>query len=232
MGEGNYYLLSALPSLVDLSAPPPLTCRNLLELVQGAGRPQALVETVFLSDDLLQRDALLAREIDQAEPTVLTVAQVSDEEPLPDYLGGHDEAPRRIAADAIWENYFRHAADLARCMDSKFLASWIAYEVALRNAVAAARAKALGLEASDYLVAEDLSPADDLSAVTSEWASAPDPFAGLRILDTARWHWIVEHDAWFSFGDDELGAYAAKLMLLVRWARLSEAARKAEQAAT
>ncbi len=232
MGEGNYYLLSALPSLVDLSAPPPLTCRALLEQVRGTGRPQALVETVFLSDDLLQRDALLAGEIDQAEPTVLTDAQVSDQEPLPDYITGHDEAPRRIAADAIWENYFRHSADLARRMDSAFLAGWTAHEVALRNAVAAARAKALGLEASDYLVAEDLSVDEDLSAVTSEWASAPDPFTGLQILDTGRWHWIAEHDTWFSFSDDELVAYAARLMLLVRWQRLSEAARKVEQAAT
>lgn len=232
MGESNYYLLSALPSLVDLSAPPPLTCRDLLEHVRGTGCPQALVETVFLSDDLLQRDALLAGEIDQAEPAVLTVAQASDQEPLPHYLGSHDEAPRRIAVDAIWEAYFRHAADVARRMDSAFLAAWTAHEVALRNAVAAARAGALGLEASDYLIAVDLSADLDLSAVTSEWASAPDPFAGLRILDMARWRWIGEHDTWFSFGDDELGAYAARLMLLVRWQRLSEAARKAEQAAT
>ncbi|MBL7133681.1 MAG: hypothetical protein ISS78_06250, partial [Phycisphaerae bacterium] len=132
--------------------------------------------------------------------------------------------------DATWEAYFRHAADVARYLDSALLAGWTAHQVALRNAVAGARAKALGLEASDYLVAADFSAEDDLSAVTAEWAAAPNPFVGLRILDTARWRWIAEHDAWFSFGDDELGAYAARLMLLVRWQRLTEAAGKTGQA--
>ncbi len=233
MGESNYYLLSSLPSLADLSGPPPLTCRDLLEHVSPSTRPEALVKTLFLSDDLLQRDSLLAGEIDQAAPAVLTIAQVSDQEPLPDYLsGGSDKAPRRIAADAIWEAYFRYAADVAKRLDSAFLANWTAHEVALRNAVAAARAGALGLEASDYLVAVDLSADDDLSAVTAEWAAATSPLVGLRTLDTARWQWIGEHDAWFSFGHDELAAYAARLMLLVRWERLTEVARKAGQAVT
>jgi hypothetical protein len=233
MGESNYYLLSSLPSLADLSGPPPLTCRDLLEHVSPSPAPEALVKTLFLSDDLLQRDALLAGEIDEAEPAVLTIAQMSDQEPLPDCLSGaSDEAPRRIAVDAIWEAYFRHAADVAKRLDSAFLARWTAHEVALRNAVAAARAGALGLEASDYLVAVDLSADDDLSVVTAEWAAATSPLVGLRTLDTARWRWIGEHDAWFSFGNDELAAYAAKLMLLVRWERLTEAARKAGQAVT
>lgn len=233
MGESNYYLLSSLPSLTDLSAPPPLTCRDLLEHVSSSADPEALVKTLFLSDDLLQRDSLLAGEIDQAEPAVLTIAQASDQEPLPDYLsGGSDEGPRRIAADAIWEAYFRYAADKATRLDSAFLASWTAHEVALRNAVAAARAWALGLEASDYLVAVDLSANDDMSAVMAEWAAATSPLVGLRTLDTARWRWIGQHDAWFSFGHDELAAYAARLMLLVRWERLTEAAQKAGQAVT
>ncbi len=234
MGESNYYLLSSLPSLADLSGPPPLTCRDLLEQVSLSAQPEVLVKTLFLSDDLLQRDSLLAGEIDEAEPAVLTIAQVSDQEPLPDCLsGGSDEAPRRIAVDAIWEAYFRYAADVARRLDSAFLASWTTYEVALRNAVAAARAGALGLEASDYLVAVDLSADDDdLSAVTVEWAAATSPLVGLRTLDTARWRWIGEHDAWFSFGHDELAAYAARLMLLVRWERLTEAAQEAGQAVT
>ncbi len=233
MGDSNYYLLSSLPSLVDLSDPPPLTCRDLLEHVSPSAQPEALVKTLFLSDDLLQRDSLLGGEIDEAKPAVLTIAQVSDQEPLPDCLSGDsDKAPRRIAVDAIWEAYFRYAADVARRLDSAFLARWTAHEVALRNAVAAARAEALGLEASDYLVAVDLSADNDLSAVTTEWAAATSPLVGLRTLDTARWRWIAEHDAWFSFGDDEIAAYAAKLMLLVRWERLTEAAHKAGQAVT
>ena len=237
MGESNYYLLSSLPGLIDLSSPPPLTCRDLLEHLRSSAAPRTLVETLFLSDDLLQRDALLAGEIERAEPAVLTAAQAADEEPLPDYLADGADAPRRIVVDAVWEAYFRRAADIAGRMGNAFLAGWTAHEVALRNAVAAARARALGLVADDYLVAADLGLAPganegDLSALTADWAAAPDPLAGLRVLDTARWRWIAEHEAWFSFGDDELAAYAARLMLLVRWQRLTEAQRKVGQAAT
>jgi len=230
MGGSNYYLLASLPGLVDLSSPPPLACRDLLEHLPSSAAPRMLVETLFLSDDLLQRDALLAGEIERAEPAVLTAAQAADEEPLPDYLAGGADAPRRIAADAVWEAYFRRAADIAGRLGSAFLAGWTVHEVALRNAVAAARARALGLEASDYLVAVDISADDDLSAVAAEWAAATSPLVGLRTLDTARWRWIAEHEAWFSFGDDELAAYAARLMLLVRRQRLTEAQRKVGQA--
>jgi hypothetical protein len=45
----------------------------------------------------------------------------------------------------------------------------------------------------------------------------------LQAVIRARWAWICEHDAWFSFSDDELAAYAAKLVLLEQWRRLIEA---------
>ena len=97
-------------------------------------------------------------------------------------------------------------------------------EVALRNALAVARAGRLGLKESDYLVATDLAATDeDFSTLLSAWTAAPTPLAGLRVLIEARWAWLAEHDAWFTFSDDELAAYAAKLMLLHQWRRLAEA---------
>ena len=57
----------------------------------------------------------------------------------------------------------------------------------------------------------------------SEWASAATPLAGLKVLDLARWDWLKRHGAYFTFGDDELAAYAAKLMLLGRWNRIEAA---------
>jgi hypothetical protein len=56
----------------------------------------------------------------------------------------------------------------------------------------------------------------------SEWTNAGTPAAGLRVLDTARWQWIKDHDDWFTFSDDEVTAYGAKLMLLQRWHKLAE----------
>ena len=227
MVANNYYRVSALPALGDLGTPPPLTLADLMEHLADAGRAQALVEAILLADDLMQREAFLASEIREVAPAVLTAAQVRGDEALPDHLAPADEATPRVASDAVWAAYFHHAAGVADRLASPFLAEWIAHEVALRNALAAARARALGLESAPYLVAADLGRSDeDFAAVISEWSAAADPLAGLRVLDRVRWTWLVEHDGWFSFADDELAAYAAKLILLVRWQRLSAEAHR------
>jgi hypothetical protein len=226
MGGSNYYLITSLPRLGELGSPPPLGLRELLEHV--ADRPAAaeLVATILLSDDLVKRQALLAGEIEQAEGTILNNEQLRDHQPLPEYLvGGERLTSPAAAADAVWAAYFRHAADVAGRLGSAFLAGWTGYEVALRNALASARAKALGLESAEHRVATELGAAEDelaMAAVVSEWTAAANPLAGQRVLDAARWDWLTQHDGWFTFQDDELAAYAAKLILLHRWQRLTE----------
>jgi len=224
MAGDNYYLVSALPSLPDLGSVPPLSLAALREHVIHAAAARTLVDAILLGDDLLQRDAALAGEIQEVEPALLTPAQVRDDEPLPPYLApAEDGGTTRIASDAVWEAYFRHAAAVARQRGSRFLTAWVGHEVALRNALAAARAKTLDLDPAGYLVAPELGDTDeDVTALLGDWSGAENPLEGIRILDAARWQWLDGHDAWFSFGDDELAAYAAKLMLLVRWHRLSK----------
>jgi hypothetical protein len=233
MAVRNYYLASALPSMGELGAAPPWTTAALLEHVRDAGGPAEVVAALLLGDDLLQRDALLAGEIEEAQTAVLTREQAADEAPLPSYLvpgGGEDEDEDeraetvRHAGDAVWLAWFRHAAEVGRRHGSRFLQAWVAHEVALRNALATARAEALGLDPADYVVAKDLGATDvDFSDLISDWAAAPDPLAGQRVLDQARWSWLKEHEAWFSFDADEAAVYAAKLMLIDRWHRVGAA---------
>ena len=181
------------------------------------------MEAVLLGDDLLLREAVLAGEVTEAEPAVLTAGQVRDEEPLPGFLvveGG--EAERGVAVDAVWAAYFRHSAEVAGQLGSEFLSGWVRFEVGLRNAVAGSRAKALNLDGHDYLVEPELGDrAEDFAGALSEWSEAGNPMAAQRALDGARWEWLGEHAEWFSFGDDELGVYAGRLMLLWRWQRVS-----------
>lgn len=222
MGADNYYRISALPALGDLGSAPPLSLAALREHVGERPAARALVDALLLFDDLRQREAFLAGELKEVSPVVLTPAEVRNEQPLPPFLTAEGGASRRVAADTVWAAYFKHAARVAQRRGSEFLAGWISREVAMRNALAAARARALGLDPAPYLVAPELVRDDeDFSALISEWSAAPDPLAGARVLDQARWTWLHEHDAWFSFGDEELAAYAAKLMLIVRWYRLS-----------
>lgn len=225
MAGDNYYLMSVLLPLDQLDGAPPLSLGDLLTHVEDHPVALALVEAIGLGDDLLQRDAILAGEIDQGAPAVLSAQQLRDEQPLPEALLGDEDQPAAvIASDVVWGAYYRHLAAVAADCSSAMLAGWVGHEVALRNAIATARAKALELDAQDYLVEPQLADRDaDLESVVSEWSSAGDPLAALRVLDQARWDWLVEHDAWFTFADDELAAYAAKLMLMNRWRRLGRA---------
>jgi hypothetical protein len=230
----NYYLLTALPGLGELGSDPPLTPRAMLEMLEPSPGAQKLASVIFLSDDLLLRQAVMAGEIpaDQAEPIVLSGEQVRDEAPLPVFLAGEDEAPGQdgegesagahLGVDRVWALYFEHAAKLAR--PGEMLWEWVRNEVGLRNALAGARAKALGLDAARYLVAPALGRGEEeYAAVLSEWSAAPNPLAGLQVLDAARWNFIAEHSAHFTFSDDELAAYAARLVILHRWKRIAAA---------
>ncbi|MBS3733391.1 MAG: hypothetical protein KGY99_00495 [Phycisphaerae bacterium] len=230
MGSQNYYLLTMLPALGDPGAAPPLTPRELRRITAEADGPLVLVDTVLLADDLRLRDAVLAGEVDATtndalrSPAVLGSDQLRGEAPLPAHLTGGEtdtgNASARTGVDAVWEAYFRHAAATARQTGSEFLAAWVEWEVALRNALARERTKALELVAEDYLVAPDLAGDEEVSEAVIAWTSAANPLDGLRALDRWRWHWLVAHDAYFSFADDEVAAYAAKLSLLRRWERL------------
>ena len=236
MSGENIYLLSFLPSLDHLGQEPPLSCAEFLRQLDdesGLGPLRRLAEAVVLSDDLLQRDAQLAGQAEPPSPNVLTVEQVRDEMPLPDELVPTETVSPRIAADAVWSAYFRYAAELARQSRSRFLTAWVGFEVALRNAVAETRARALGLEPNDYLVAEDLETfRENFTPTVNEWSAAANPLAAQRVLDSARWQWLSDNDTYFSFGDDELLAYAAKLMLTERWYRLSQAIEQQEESKT
>lgn len=225
MKPESCYCIVALPALGELGSTPPLWPAQLLEHVADSPGPRALVEALFLFDDLLQREAFLAGEREKVSPVVLTPGQTRNENTLPAYLApGTEDVPRALKADGLWDACFRHAEDVARRRGSAFLAGWVGHEVALRNALAVARARRLGLDESDYLVATDLAASDeDFTKVLSTWTAAPTPLAGLRVLIEARWAWLAEHDAWFTFRDDELAAYAARLMLLKQWLRLAEA---------
>jgi hypothetical protein len=229
VAEKQYYLLSFLPALEGLGAQPPMSPAAMLDRIDRESSARRLVEAILLSDDLLQREAVLAGELDEPAPAVLSMPQLRDEAPLPDSLQTSSEPTRRVASDALWEQYFRLVARTAEQIGSRFLRQWVGYEVALRNALVEARARALNLEPTDYIVAGDLAETEvDLNAVVNEWAAAGDPMAGQRVLDQARWDWLATHEEYYSFGDDELAAYAARLLLMQRWGRIARQSESSE----
>ncbi|MFW6155441.1 MAG: hypothetical protein ACOC95_09510, partial [Planctomycetota bacterium] len=165
----QYYLLTSLPALPALGEKPPIGLAAFHERAGDDPDPKVarITAAILLEHDLLQRQSVLAGEREHAEPVILTVLQADGEEPLPTYLQGRtrDAGERTIGDDALWEAYFRHVADVAGQTHNRFLTEWVGFEVALRNALVAVRAKNLDLLADDYVVAPDLaSPDADVEA--------------------------------------------------------------------
>lgn len=227
MAGNLYYLLASLPGLGELGTAPPMGFAELLDWVGPASRYGRLVGLVFLSDDLLQREAFLAGEVQEVEPVVLQLAQVRNEAPLPEFLvppeGESETESGALQTDQVWASYFRHISQIAKTENSPFLGRWVRMEVALRNALAQERAKRLGLEPMDYLVVQELADPDiDFTDMLRDWASAPTPLAGWRVVLRNRWDWCRANEAWFSFTEDEVLVYALRLLLLTQWQRTSE----------
>jgi len=220
MGRSFHFLLTFLPSLPELGGRPGVTPAELRELTRGDGAAARVVDAVLLEADVLARESALAGETDSPEGVVLTNEQVRGEAPLPDFLDV-DPENRRVPVDAVWEAYYRHVARIAGRAPSGFLRGWVGFDVALRNSIAAERARTLELEPADYLVAEDIADDEtDVTDIVTAWAAAADPLRALQVLDEARFAWAAERGEYFSFALDEVAAYAARLLLSARWDRL------------
>ena len=224
MSGSHYYLLTSLPAMSVLGEQPPLCGAALYAKVRDEDEPaRLLVSAILLSDDLLQRDGVLSEVTDTPTPAVLTVDQLRGETPLPDALIPPTTSARKIPGDETWEAYYLHALDIASTTKSAFLTAWVQFEIALRNELVEARSRLLEIEPTDYFILPAQGECDmDLSSMITEWSNASNPLAAQRVLDQARWRWIDTHEPYFTFQDDELAAYAARLLLVERWDRLKE----------
>ncbi len=218
MSNRYFFILTALPTLPDLGEAPPMDLREFRQLTCEEAQAAAMVDAVLLEQDLLSREAVLAGEIEQADGVVLTNEQVAGDEPLPEFLTGPADRQHRVAADAMWEAYYRYVRRSAAKYNSPFLREWTGFEVTLRNALAEERANKLGLDVHDYLIADDLvDETESMTEAVSAWAEAPDPLSALKVLDQRRRQWLEEHSRYFTFAVDELLAYARELVLVNRW---------------
>ena len=216
--QAQYFFMTSLPSLPPLGEAPPVGLGHLHERASDMGGVREVVDGVLLEHDLMQRQAVLSGEREEVEPVVLTREQVLGEAPLPEYLRGHEQIARAVGDDAMWEAYFRHLAAEAGRAGCPFLRLWVGFEVALRNALVVARAKALEMTADQYIVAAELGDDQaDVGQIVAQWSAAENPLVAQRTLDQGRWDWLAGHGGWFSFRIDETAAYARGLVLLHRW---------------
>ncbi len=171
--------------------------------------------------------SLLAGETDEVEPAVLSLQQVQGEAPLPEaWMDAPADADQAtvLEIDLLWERYFRYAHQVGRSRGSRFLAEWVEFEVALRNALAAARARRVGARGVGLPGRRGPGPQrrGSLAGAQRVGSGRRRRWQGSASVIRARWSWLDRHDAWFSFSVDELLAYAARVMLLEQWRRTEE----------
>lgn len=221
----NHYTVTALPGLPALGGAPPLSQREVLEHVRDTARAEEAVRLLLLGQDLRLRDAFLSGEVEHPEPAVLDVAQVKGEAPLPPELDvSAKDVPPREAMEATWAAYFRHAAARAEALPSPFLVAWLRHEVGLRNALSRARAQSIGADVGSSQLAVELGDdAPHFTQLVGQWSATTNQLAATRLLDGARLQWIDAHAPVFSFDDDELVAWAARLLIVQRWHRVGVA---------
>jgi hypothetical protein len=229
------YLLSALPVLEPIGCVPPMTKRSLLEQVMDTNGPVETVQTLLLSDDIMQYQGLLTSQLNagQTDFAVLAIEKTESLPVLPDFLLPASQPPEqeneRSMVDDIWSRYFNHALKVAWRNHSDFLKAWIGFETGLRNALTTARCQILNLDAAAYLVVPELANKDfDYNTILSAWSSAANPLAAMEALDKARWDWLCENGGWYSFAACEIEVYAAKLILLHHWRRILAGSNKTE----
>ncbi len=221
MGFGaNYYLLTSLPALAEPGAAPAMSPVELRARASGSSAAP-LVDVILLADDVRQRQAVLAGELTDVEPAVLMSDQITGRAPLPASLGFTDHtAEQPLSDDLVWEDYWHHAALVARRRRSAFLSAWVRVEIALRNGLAGARARSLEQSGEPHRVALGLGRIEPMvERAVAAWASAPDPLAGWRSLLRIRWEWATARESAFTFSPDEVAAYAVKLVLVRDWRR-------------
>lgn len=224
-----YFLMTSLPTLGGLGEAPPISLAAFRSVAAEEGALAEVVDAVLLEHDLLLRQSALAGACDEIDPVVLSAEQASGEAALPEELQAEAEQGQAVGDDPVWAAYFAYVAELGRRSGVRFLNDWVGYEVALRNALVAARAKLLQLNPDEYIVAGDLGEITaEVEATVAQWASADDPLAAQRALDQGRWDWLQRHGRPFSFAGDEAAAYARALVLLDRWHQVTKAQQEQE----
>ncbi|MFC1453211.1 DUF2764 family protein, partial [Verrucomicrobiota bacterium] len=102
-----------------------------------------------------------------------------------------------------------------------FVRAWTDSETRLRNAVARTRAARSGADAEPFL-REECGFEADVEPTVAEAFAADTPLERERRLDRFRWQRVEELQGYDPFSTNAVLAYAVKLALAERWAKMDE----------
>lgn len=205
----------------------PLPFAEISRIVQSHIEPEdkPLVESWLLAIDVANFETLHQGRPLFIEGGILSREALERKTDLPlftqIFLEEKDRGIRRpYLFDALWEQYYRFSYRLAQERNCQFLASYLSWEIGLRNHLAMMRAKERGIEGEDYLILPHLG-SQDLSDIAGQVRSQKNPLMAERLIDEERLKAIFHCEGSDLFSVDAVLAILARASLFSRWEKMA-----------
>jgi len=218
------YLFTALPSLPeDPGGRVSLEPARLATLCDEEGGGAAkLVRAILLRFDIKALERIEFGS-EPSETAVYSEKELEERSGFPKWLEkalASEAVGMAYGFDRVWVAYFRKLQALACRSGSRFLRSWVSWEVGLRNSVAEIRAGRAGLDKAGYLI-EGIS--DEHSAIYRPMIDSlvsfmDGGFDSWREMDSLMSAQMLEKARTlapaYTFNMDELLSYAVQFVIL------------------
>ena len=224
------YLLTTLPPLPDAPGSPlPISADELWDIVKlEEGDVSEFTEFLLTGLDIQNLEFMERGRDGAARKAVSPIEELKERKNLPFWvaqeLTAYGDADRPCRFDRVWEAYYEEFMVFLEDRGAEELQEWFRWEIGLRNAVVAQRAKKLGLPAEGYFVAADLgfkpTEYNAIFAELKEIETAGDPFAEDRFIASATLQRLKTVSPEYAFDFSEIMGYVIKFVILARVAYL------------
>jgi len=226
------YLLTTLPPLPDEPGSPlPISAGDLWEIVKlEEGDVSEISEFLLASLDIRNLDFLERGKEGAIEEAITSADDLKGRKNLPHWmkqeLSAIKDLDRTYPFDRLWEAYFEQFMAFLEERGAEELQEWVRWEIGLRNALVAHRARKMGLPADAYTVAEDLgiNPVEYHSIFTElkEIETGDDPFAEDRFIASVMLQRLAAATPEYAFDLNEIIGYVIKFIILARVSYLAK----------
>ncbi|MDA3864970.1 MAG: DUF2764 family protein [Deltaproteobacteria bacterium] len=219
-----YRLMTSLPPVKgDLKSTsiPSLSKITHQIFSEVGGRDKDLVSSILWFVDTANAEAILFEKDFFRKSGTLSREDFENKLDLPPFLDNifrmeQGVVQKEILLKKLWESYFNALIEISRKYNSKFLQGYTEMEIGLRNAVAAARAKKLGIEEGKIQIFNGKNSFQYGSLVLRA-SEAKDPQERELVIDKARLAYYLELEGIDPFSIDAVLAYLAKAMVIDSW---------------
>ena len=226
------YLLTTLPPLPDEPGSPlPISAGDLWEIVKlEEGDVSEVAEFLLASLDIRNLEFLERGKEGAVEEAITPADDLKGRKNLPHWmkqeLSAIKDLDRTYPFDRLWEAYFEQFMAFLEERGAEELQEWVRWEIGLRNALVAHRARKMGLPADAYSVAEEIgiNPVEYHSIFTElkEIETGDDPFAEDRFIASVMLRRLAAATPEYAFDFNEIIGYVIKFIILARVSYLAK----------